>query len=100
VKARQLGRTLLLLGPTLAMMDSETHEAFLAEWSSGTMTAAEIVARIGTYAGDVYGKQLADLVRYAHRYYPLDGQGPVHTAVHAHFGNGNGTTVGQVRRID
>ena len=81
-------------------MDRGTHEAFLAEWSSDTMTEAEIVARIGTYAGDVYGKQLADLVRYAHRYYPLDGQGPVRTAVQALHGNGNGTTVYQVRKID
>jgi hypothetical protein len=82
-------------------MDRGTHEAFMEDWSSEKFVEAEVVTRIGTYGGNASGKQLADLTRFAHRCYPMDDDGPVHTAVRALYGNGNtAVTVSQVRRVD
>ena len=78
-------------------MDDETHEALLAEMSAGTLAEAEIVQRVGAYAGNATGRQLHELAKAAH-IYSQDGRGPVRSAVGALLGNVN---VGrQGRKID
>ena len=59
---------------------------FLAEMSAGTLAEAEIVQRVGAYAGNATGRQLHELAKAAH-IYSQDGAGPVRSAVGALLGN-------------
>jgi hypothetical protein len=63
-------------------MDNETHNALLAEMSARTLTEAEIVQRVGAYAGNATGRQLQELTKAAH-IYSQDGHGPVRSTVRA-----------------
>lgn len=71
----------------MAIMDDETHNAFLAEMSARTLTEAEIVGRVGAYAGNATGRQLQELAKAVAHLYSQDGYGPVRSAVRALHGD-------------
>ena len=67
----------------IAVVDDETHNALLVDMSVRTLTEAEIVQRVGAYAGNATGRQLQELTKVVAHIYSQDGHGPVRNAIRA-----------------